>query len=50
MGHDYWPNGITDNLPTLEAFLAYHHGQGLSKRKVSVQELFAPTTYEMAKI
>ncbi|HEX2543866.1 MAG TPA: ABC transporter substrate-binding protein [Ramlibacter sp.] len=50
MGDDYWPNGVTPNLPTLEAFLQHHHEQGLSRRKVSVQELFAPTTYELAKI
>jgi 4,5-dihydroxyphthalate decarboxylase len=50
MGKDYWPNGVTPNLATLEAFLSHHHEQGLSKRKVKVEELFAPTTYEMAKI
>jgi 4,5-dihydroxyphthalate decarboxylase len=50
MGKDYWPNGVTPNLPTLEAFLSHHHEQGLSKRKVKVEELFAPTTYELAKI
>jgi 4,5-dihydroxyphthalate decarboxylase len=50
MGHDYWPNGVAANRHTLEAFLAHHHDQGLSQRQVSVDELFAPTTYELAKI
>jgi 4,5-dihydroxyphthalate decarboxylase len=50
MGQDYWPNGVAANRKTLEAFLAHHHDQGLSQRKVSVDELFAPTTYELAKI
>nr|WP_205964411.1 ABC transporter substrate-binding protein [Ramlibacter agri] len=50
MGHDYWPNGVAANLATLEAFLAHHHEQGLSRRRVQVDELFAPSTYEMAKI
>jgi 4,5-dihydroxyphthalate decarboxylase len=50
MGPDYWPNGVAANRHTLEAFLAHHHEQGLSPRKVSVDELFAPTTYELAKI
>jgi 4,5-dihydroxyphthalate decarboxylase len=50
MGRDYWPNGVAANRATLEAFLAHHHDQGLSKRKVAVAELFASTTYEMAKI
>jgi 4,5-dihydroxyphthalate decarboxylase len=50
MGRDYWPNGVAGNRKTLEAFLAHHHDQGLSQRKVSVDELFATTTYELAKI
>ncbi|MBC5784425.1 ABC transporter substrate-binding protein [Ramlibacter sp. USB13] len=50
MGRDYWPYGVEDNRVTLEAFLAHHHDQGLSARKVQLEELFAPTTYEMAKI
>jgi len=50
MGRDYWPYGVAANRATLEAFLAHHHGQGLSARRVTVEELFAPTTYEMAKI
>lgn len=50
MGTDYWPYGVAANRTTLEAFLAHHHDQGLSQRRVAVDELFAPTTYEMAKI
>jgi 4,5-dihydroxyphthalate decarboxylase len=50
MGRDYWPYGVADNRATLEAFLSHHHDQGLSQRKVALEELFAPTTYEMAKI
>jgi 4,5-dihydroxyphthalate decarboxylase len=50
MGADYWPNGVPANRATLDAFLVHHHDQGLSQRKVSVDELFAPTTYEMVKI
>ena len=50
MGRDYWPYGVEANRPTLEAFLAHHHDQGLSARRVQLQELFAPTTYDMARI
>jgi 4,5-dihydroxyphthalate decarboxylase len=50
MGADYWPNGVAANRATLEAFLAHHHDQGLSARKVKLEELFAPSTYEMATI
>lgn len=50
MGADYWPYGVARNRATLQAFLHHHHLQGLSTRQVSVDELFAPTTYEMASI
>jgi 4,5-dihydroxyphthalate decarboxylase len=50
MGRDYWPYGVAANRATLETFLAQHYAQGLSQRKVAVDELFASTTYAMASI
>lgn len=50
MGEDFWSYGIKPNLPTLEAFLRHHHGQGLSKRLVTVEELFHPASFETAVI
>src|SRR5690606_20165870 len=50
MGDDYWAYGIKPNLPTLETFLRHHHSQGLSKRHMTVEELFHPATFETAKI
>lgn len=50
MGEDYWPYGVTNSLKTIEPFLKHHHAQGLSKRLVGVNELFAPSTYETVKI
>jgi 4,5-dihydroxyphthalate decarboxylase len=44
MGKDFWPYGIEPNLKTLEAFLNYHYDQGLSARKMTIEELFAPET------
>ena len=41
-GDDYFPYGIDKNRPTLEAYLRYMHEQGVSERKVEVEELFAP--------
>ena len=38
------------NRPTLEAFVRHHHAQGLSKRLLSVDELFHPSTYEAMRI
>jgi 4,5-dihydroxyphthalate decarboxylase len=40
-GADFWPYGVTRNLPTLQAFLSYAHEQGVTHRPVGVGELFA---------
>jgi 4,5-dihydroxyphthalate decarboxylase len=50
MGEDYWPYGVKENLKALEVFTRYHHEQGLSARRVGVEELFAPSTAEISKI
>ena len=39
-GGDPWPYGIAKNRPTLEPFLAFCHEQGVTKRKLSVEEMF----------
>ena len=46
MGGDIWPYGLDVNRKTLEKFLEYHNAQGLSPRKVAVEELFHPATVE----
>ena len=46
MGADFWSYGLAGNEKTLEAFLGYHHAQGLSPRRVEVRELFHPATLE----
>ncbi len=50
MGPDFWSYGVAGNLPTLEAFTHHHHDQGLSPRKVGIEELFAPSVYETVRI
>ncbi len=50
MGEDYWSYGVQPNRKTLETFLHHHHSQGLSSRKVSVEEMFHPATLETFKI
>ena len=50
MGDDYWPYGVEPNRKVLEYFLAQHHAQGLSSRRLSVDELFHPATYETFKV
>jgi 4,5-dihydroxyphthalate decarboxylase len=50
MGDDFWPYGLEKNRKTLETFLRYHHEQGLSKRLLAPDELFAPEALEFFKI
>lgn len=50
MGSDWWPYGIANNRKTLEAFLRYHHEQGLSSRLMTIEELFAPEIMDEFKI
>tara|TARA_R100000365_G_scaffold3267_1_gene10448 strand:+ start:2050 stop:3042 length:993 start_codon:yes stop_codon:yes gene_type:complete len=46
MGNDIWSYGVDQNRKVLETFLGYHYEQGLSPRKVDVNELFHPATLE----
>jgi 4,5-dihydroxyphthalate decarboxylase len=50
MGEDFWPYGFAGNRETLATFLRYHHEQGLSKRRLEPEDLFAPETLESFKI
>jgi 4,5-dihydroxyphthalate decarboxylase len=50
MGDDFWPYGLDRNRQTLGTFLRYAHEQGLAKRLLDPQELFAPETLESFKI
>jgi 4,5-dihydroxyphthalate decarboxylase len=49
-GEDFWPYGIEPNRPTLEAFVQYAFEQGVTQRKLQLEELFAPETRESFKI
>jgi 4,5-dihydroxyphthalate decarboxylase len=46
LGDDWWSYGLRDNRHVLDTFLRYHHEQGLSPRRVTPDELFAPSTLE----
>lgn len=50
LGRDYWSYGLADNVDTLATFLRYHHEQGLSRRRWTPAELFAPEATESALI
>ena len=46
LGDDWWPYGLQKNRKVLDTFLRYHHEQGLSKNRMTVDDLFAPETLD----
>ena len=46
MGEDWWPYGLARNRDTLATFLRYSHEQGLARRLLAPEDLFAPETHE----
>jgi 4,5-dihydroxyphthalate decarboxylase len=49
-GEDFWPYGIEPNRPTLEAFFQYAHEQGVAKKRLRMEDVFAPETREQFRI
>lgn len=46
LGPEIWTYGVPGNEHVLDTFLDLHHRQGLSERRLRVDELFHPATYE----
>jgi 4,5-dihydroxyphthalate decarboxylase len=47
LGSDFWSYGIKGNRDTLDTFLRHHNRQGLSPRKLDVDELFHTSTLNL---
>jgi 4,5-dihydroxyphthalate decarboxylase len=43
-GDDWWSYGVDANRESIEALLDYSQEQGLSSRRITIEELFAPST------
>ncbi|MFL5039558.1 MAG: ABC transporter substrate-binding protein [Xanthobacteraceae bacterium] len=50
MGADFWKYGVHENIREIEALSQYAYEQGLVDRKVKVDELFAPSTFDISRI
>ncbi|MGF6653320.1 4,5-dihydroxyphthalate decarboxylase [Paraburkholderia youngii] len=50
MGHDFWSYGFANNEHVIDRFLAQHHAEGLSSRRLEPAELFHPASLERFKI
>lgn len=48
MGDNYWPYGIEPNRKALDALFQYSHEQGLASRRLTIEELFHPSTLALA--
>ena len=42
LGDDWWPYGIKANRAAIDAVLRYHHEQGLTERRLTIEEIFVP--------
>jgi len=49
-GEDFWPYGVEPNRPTLEAYFQYAYEQGVAKKLLRMEDVFAPETREQFKI
>ncbi len=49
LGDDFWSYGIEPNRHVLETFATYMYEQGLVSRTFALEELFAPSTFELSK-
>lgn len=45
MGEKWWTYGVEPNRKVIETFTRYHHEQGLSSRRLAVEEMFASETF-----
>jgi 4,5-dihydroxyphthalate decarboxylase len=50
MGDDFWKYGVAENKREIEALTQYIHEQGLTDRRVEIEELFHPSTFEISKV
>ena len=50
MGEDFWRYGVQENAKEIEAMTRYSYEQGLVKRKLSAEDLFAHSTIDVSRI
>ena len=50
MGGDFWPYGLEDNRPTLEAFLQFAYEQGVCTKHLKPEDIFPPQTHHAVKV
>ena len=49
MGSNFWPYGIKSSKKTLETLCRYCYEQGLINQKVSIEDLFHESTFDLTE-
>ena len=49
MGDNFWPYGIGPNRKTLDALFQYSYEQGLASKRLSIEDLFHPSTLQLVE-
>jgi 4,5-dihydroxyphthalate decarboxylase len=50
MGEDFWRYGVAENARDIETLARYSFEQGLTTRKLSAEEIFHPSVFEISKV
>jgi len=50
MGEDFWSYGVQQNSREIGAITRYAHEQALTARQLTAEDLFVPSTFELAKV
>lgn len=50
MGENFWPYGVEANRKTLEALFQYSYEQGLANKRLSIEELFHPSSLNFTDV
>ena len=43
---DWWPYGVKANRTSIDTFLRYHYEQGLSQRRLTIEDVFHPSVLD----
>ena len=50
MGEDFWSYGVQQNMREIDAVTRYAFEQGLTSRRLTAEELFVASTFDLAKV
>jgi 4,5-dihydroxyphthalate decarboxylase len=50
MGEDFWSYGVQQNVREIDAITRYAYEQGLTARRLTAEDLFVASTFDLAKV